>query len=837
MMKKSLLLIIWLFTILHAQAQVDNYALSFSGNGSVRCGELVQMEHQTSYTFQFWICPTEWNEGAVIFKSGDSFSACLDTEGSIVFTIGETSLKATAKKQLSVGNWAQVTLLCNEGAAKVYANTVKCGSGTLAAIPETSSGLVIGEGFNGRLDEMRFWKIALSDEFDYFRHNTINQFNPNWDNLVAYYKMDQELCENLVDYKGVYTHDADYNYHGTLKGDAQKVKVTDNTGLPYLVNGAYTNNERFYDRSIPREQYLLSNDLIILGIESYADGHLRFSTPCNHGTLDNCEWLTNYKGRSGVLSLNGNGRMNVGKNALLLDENSDGKATNAYAFETWLYLDEWTEGAYLFRKESEDGTQGLSIRLGEEDKQQVIVRVDGRDYGHGGKLAVGEWTHLGIVSRTATSSAQLFGYVYNGTMSLGKSSMCDPVADNKPTNTSQFEAYIGEGLKGKMDDIMIWNNRPFDSNEIKSNMQGQFKMPGIGKEVTAETMRCYNSLWRFDKEEAPGYDTYSQDEWLAIMKSAYKGYRGAKFRISVKSHDGWENTISNKSRREIFAADLAKLSENYDGVELDLEWASSWTNYGLLAEAIRKALPEGKIFEVSVHSYNYRYPTAKMDVVDAFTVQQYGPQKGWFAMSNYKSTLTSMGNYGYAKDKIYASYSTTTSGPYTDGTMVSSVIKGVRSGLMEGNFEPNEETDSWTGSDGLTYYFTGPLQTYNRAKYVVDNLYHGIFYWDMGNDVPVSHQYNLAKWCSYALNANVDTLITHVDVKPYEKLSDIIEMHYADDKTEMTGTVCVYNMAGMLVRKAATREKAIGMLPRGLYIIKGRNSQGKRVAEKVNKQY
>ena len=836
MMKKSLLLIIWLFTTFYAQAQVDNYALSFSGNGSVRCGELVQMEHQTSYTFQFWICPTEWNEGAVIFKSGDSFSACLGTEGSIVFTVGETSLTATAKKQLSVGNWAQVTLLCNEGAAKVYANTVKCTSGTLAAIPETGSGLVIGEGFNGRLDEMRFWKIALSDEFDYFRHNTINQFNPDWDNLVVYYKMDQDLCENLVDYKGVYTHGVDYNYHGTLEGDAQKVKVTDNTGLPYLVNGAYTNNERFYDRSIPREQYLLSNDLIILGIESYKDGHLRFSTPCNHGTLVNCERLAEFKGRSGVLSLNGNGKMSVGKNAMLIDEDGNGKATNAYAFECWLYLDEWTEGAYLFRKENEDGTQGISIRLGEEDKQQVFVRVDGRDYGHGGKLVVGEWMHFSIVSRTATASAQLFGYVYNGTMSLGKNSMCDPVADNKPTNTSSFEAYIGEGLKGKMDDIMIWNNRPFDSNEIKSNMQGQFKMPGIGKEVTAETMRCYNSLWRFDKDEYPGYDSYSQDEWLAIMKSAYSGYRGAKFRISVKSHDGWETTISNKSRREIFAADLAQLSENYDGVELDLEWANSWANYGLLAEAIRKALPEGKIFEVSVHAYNYSYPTAKMGVVDAFTVQQYGPQKGWFSMNNYRSTLTSMVNYGYTKNKVYASYSTTTSGPYSGSTMVSSVIKGVRSGLMEGDFQPNSETDSWTGSDGLTYYFTGPLQTYNRAKYVVDNLYHGIFYWDMGNDVPVSHKYNLAKWCSYALNANVDTLITHVDVKPYDKSSGIEDMRYVDGRIEMVGKVSVYNMAGMLVRKAATREEAVGVLPRGLYILKGKDSQGKRVVEKVNKQ-
>jgi hypothetical protein len=194
-----------------------------------------------------------------------------------------------------------------------------------------------------------------------------------------------------------------------------------------------------------------------------------------------------------------------------------------------------------------------------------------------------------------------------------------------------------------------------------------------------------------------------------------------------------------------------------------------------------------------------------------------------------------MGNYGYAKNQVYASYSTTTSGPYKNGSMVSSVIKGVRSGLMDGNFTPNEERDSWTDSDGLTYYFTGPLHTYNRSNYVVDNLYHGIFYWDMGNDVPVSHKYNLAKWCSYALNANVDTLITHVDVKPYDKSSGIREMRYAGGRIEMVGKVSVYNMAGMLVRKAATREEAVGVLPRGLYILKGKDSQGKRVVEKVNK--
>ena len=109
-MKKSLVLYILLVAALHSQAQVDNYALSFSGNGSVHCGELVQMEQQTSYTLQFWIYLNEWVEGAAIFKCGNDFSACLGTEGSIVFTVGETSLRAAAKKQLSTGRWTQVTL-------------------------------------------------------------------------------------------------------------------------------------------------------------------------------------------------------------------------------------------------------------------------------------------------------------------------------------------------------------------------------------------------------------------------------------------------------------------------------------------------------------------------------------------------------------------------------------------------------------------------------------------------------------------------------------------------------------------------------------------------------
>lgn len=318
------------------------------------------------------------------------------------------------------------------------------------------------------------------------------------------------------------------------------------------------------------------------------------------------------------------------------------------------------------------------------------------------------------------------------------------------------------------------------------------------------------------------------------MKSAYEGYRGAKFRISVKSHDGWERTISSKSKRKIFAADLAELSKPYDGVELDLEWASSWFNYGLLAEEIRKVLPAEKSFEVSVHAYNYNYPKDKIGVANAFTVQQYGPQKHWFRYSRYKQTLKGMEDYGYPKEKIYASYSTTTSGPYKNGSQSSPIIIGVRKGLMDGNFVPQEETDEYTHTDGNQYYFTGPLQTYLRAKYVTDQLYRGIFYWDMGNDVPVEHHYNLAKWCSYGLNANVDKLVTHVDVRPYES-TGIQDIEFSSRDQEMKGEVRVYNMTGIQIVKAANFQLAESMLPSGIYLFKGKNYAGKSVSMKLKK--
>ena len=749
-------------------AQVTNYALRLDAGGSVDCGAVPEMDARSSYSIQLWLCPDQWTPNATLLSVGSNFSIELGAQGSLNVNVGDVTMPVNSAS-LSAGRWSQLTLVCNAGEAIALIDGVQCAATMLPQFT-TGGSLVIGGGnFAGRIDDVRLWNDALNNDFNYFINNTLNKWCPQYDALVAYYKFDYDLCENAVDLKTL--NATEYNHHGIFSpSGARREVVTDNSGLKYLVNGAYTNNSRFYDRGIPRDQYLLANDLIILGINSYSDGHLRYSTPCCHASITGGSYLAEFEGRTGVLQLDGSGSMACTKDCLIPTIDSNGVTSLGYTFETWIYLDEWTEGAYIFRKENEDGSKGFSISLGNADTKQIVVRCNGKRYVNQNSMKVGEWVHLGITTNQGSTSRLTYMFCFNGVGKFATSSVSDGSMDYTPTDMSECIAYIGEGLKAKLDETVVWN-RKFYESDIAAHSR-KIPMPSIGGIQTADILNNACAYFTFDDAANPGYDSHSQDEWLRIMKSAYEGYRGYKVRISVASHSGWLGTIADAAKRKIFAADLARLSAPYDGVELDLEWAdavSDWANYGLLADEIRAVLPAEKSFAVSCHAYGaYRYPVAKMDKVDAFTFQQYGPSNTFFSWNNFTSSCKNFISYGFPKNKIMLSYSTTTSGPYNEaGTKTGSAVIGVRNGLLDGeDYEPQDDMERGAYNQ-YYYYFTGPKQTYRRAKYCVDNNLQGIFYWDMGNDVPVTHKYNLAKHCSYALNANVDSIVTKVNVNHF----------------------------------------------------------------------
>ena len=837
-------------------AQVDNYAIRLSAGGSVDCGFMPELNGCKSYTIQFWMNADEWTEGATLLQRGDGLRIWISAKNTITATIGEQSL-ALNSTLFTANRWNHLMLLSDGTKVYIYVNGNRAKTLTAqCAIPvdSESSFLIGGDLYQGRIDEIRVWNTAITDEFGYFVHTTLNKWVPQLDNLVAYFKGDQELCPNLVDYKPLFDTTAEYNHHGTFSATGATLeKVTDNTGLPYLLNGAYTENSRFYDRAIDRDKYLLANDLIILGITSYSDGHLEYTSPCDHGTMENGEFIAEFEGRKGVLNLKGDGAKVTTTKTALVPPLVNGVA-QGYCFETWIYLDKWTEGAYLFRKESADGQHGFSISLGDEELKAVVVKVNGKKFVNRSKLELGKWIHMAITTFGGGTTRTTFLFAYDGNESYATASLSDDSTDDTPTEMDDCVAYIGENLSAKLDETVLWNQR-LSLDDIRNHMTN-IPFPGISKEVTAQIIMKSAAYYRYDDPNNLIYDSYSQDEWRRIMLSAYEGYRGYQVRISVRGHTNWQTTISNASKRKIFAADLARLSEGYDGVELDLEWMDgTQTNLGLLADDILAALPKGKTLMISCHAYGaYQFPKAKINNVDGFTFQQYGPQNTYTKWSSFTSSYNSFVNYGFPKDKIYLSYSTTTSKGYTSSGTAQGDVVGVRKDgfLPEDSYTPNYTADYETCQyNGYTYYFMGPGQVYRRAKHVVDNNLQGIFYWDMGNDVKTSNPYSLPKASNYALNCNVDTLVTEVNInhptgiRPISKADEEkITIRFnaqdqiltADSPSSFTiHSLQLFSASGKCVATCQCPSTSTRNLPSGVYIARIRLADGTFISRKFIK--
>lgn len=160
-------------------------------------------------------------------------AAQLGKTGEILFKSGGTSLSASSAA-LVPGNWVQYTLVCDNGRATAMINGAEAASGQLAAIPADAGEFTIGGGYSGRIDEIRLWKAVLADRYDRFIFNTINRWNPQWDDLHVYYKMDQDGCANLVDYKVIEAAEApEFNNHGIMSASGvRRVSAADNTAMP-----------------------------------------------------------------------------------------------------------------------------------------------------------------------------------------------------------------------------------------------------------------------------------------------------------------------------------------------------------------------------------------------------------------------------------------------------------------------------------------------------------------------------------------------------------------------------------------------------------------------------
>ena len=305
-MRKVLFALFLLLGLSSINAQVKNYSLKFNPQGFVTLGDLPALNNLSSFTIQFWMCPTEWQKGTTLLNRGDSFSIALGNEGQLTVAIGASEVTVSSPR-LTSQVWNHITILNGDGQFAVRINNEEVYTYSNSyIIPNEEVHCILGGNYSGRLDELRIWKTVLSSDYNYMWQNTLNQYHPQWNDLVAYYKFDQDLCENIVDYT--------YQNHGTMTttGVIREV-VADNDSFRYFIAGAYSDFSRFADRAIDREKYLLANTLIVLGINSNSDGRAYAAYPYNEGIVSNGSYLAEYQGRKGVLALNGSeiGRAHV----------------------------------------------------------------------------------------------------------------------------------------------------------------------------------------------------------------------------------------------------------------------------------------------------------------------------------------------------------------------------------------------------------------------------------------------------------------------------------------------------------------------------------------------
>jgi len=828
-----------------ATAQTTNYSLNLNGTGLVEMNSIEALDYSKPFAVQMFVNLESWSEGAFLLsqKSGVAglelklgSSASQEVILNIFNEQGASSIAAPIST-FENNKWFHLTLSYDGGASKVakfYIDGALTKEGVLSSGVDLSSlystsSLRLGEGVKGRIDEVRIWSAPL-DEESIAWNNTLSRFQLMSDDLTAYWRFDQDQCDNVVDYKG--------DNHGVFV-NSDRVEVTDNANLAYRIVSGYTSFPRMIDRGqISRDMYLMTNDLIILSAQVLKTGQVYMDYADNQGVISNGEHLFSFDGREGVVHFKGEGAgMQVGVETLY--ENPS-KATSVATLECWLNLDSWVEGAALLKKS--EGDNIISIYLGKEDNRELIVNLNGYEFISQGNLKMNEWQHVAVkLNPTSSRFNRKVRFQFDTAAEVYATTAPSSGTLNEVPLMSTTATVIGENLHGKMDEVMIWRSDRSEGNTRFDASNGYSYPTGEWSDI----LLC--SYWKFDDDSNVGLDSQSWKEMEKYIRSQYEGHRGYKIRYGFISADGeeWKGMIANPETLERFLGDVEVLMQDMDGFDLDFEWcynATEWANYGNLVERLRAIIPQEKTFTCSLHAVSYKLDKKYIDMVDYFTFQIYGPSPEIFEYDRYVKAYTDFVNHGYPNDKILLSI----------GALATNSAKAVVGYKDVIGSNPNIGKDiDQVQHNGSTYYFNG-VNTVQRKMNVVNELnFAGSMYFDMGNDLHVSNDYSLIRAMDEVVAANVDSLITHVDVgtsiNPPKGESAKVKIYpvpardfiQVDLPNEGAAQVVIYNLLGAEAKRLRIESSdniiSLDGLTPGVYLLV-LNQQGNYYREKLQIQ-
>lgn len=764
MILKKLMLACLLVCSVPVFSQTVNYAISNDGAGSISTSVIHELNGSAEATVQMWVNPAEWVKGAQLYNQ-DNICIELGDNSSLIIKSGSNS--ATCVAGIALNAWSQLTIVYDNSSVKCYVNNEsKEATGSLPAIlPDATATCYIGKNFKGRIDEIRVWKKALEQK-DFFWNNTLNKFNPNYDALVSYWKCDQDQCEHLVDYK--------FAHHGIINR-MQRVVVDDNAVMRYRVVTGYTNLMRFTDRpNINRDMFLMTNDLILLSAKVQQDGSLFPEYPDNSATPTNVSYLAEFKGRKGVMSFQGMGSKLVAEDGRTLFDPTARfgyGSPSAATISGWVYIDQWVEGAEIFSNYLSESECAI-VKLGSEADKEIVVNLCGTIGTLKNKVEIGKWHYLSVTFNPAKSALTERGFnpfLVSVDYTIYKSFPAKDVVlsgnDMKITTVPAMEnstLTLGKDFNGKLDEVMVWGGLD-RSGSAKNDAENEYQW-NVGNWNNI----FLNSYWKGDDPDNIGKDSQSYTGMIEFIRKYYAGYRGMKIRLGIIYPDGdkWKNSVLNKDECvDNLIRDAKVLLEHCDGLDVDLEWMYSSSDWALYNKIVGRLINEvmagkDKTFTCSLHKVSYGgFSKDLIKDVDYFTFQLYGPNKETYYWDYYPEAYNWFTGYGFPKDKILMSYGV---------LLVNNGEEGYKDlfekyGMNDGNFDP--DLNSWD-CNGTMRYYNGVNQTKRKQEFIIEKDCRGTMYFDMGNDQPVSDYKSLIRAQNDILASNVDTLITKVDLDP-----------------------------------------------------------------------
>lgn len=740
-----------------SNAQVTNYSLNLDGSGNVNIGTVEGLKSASQFTVQAWINPVVWTSGSSVLSKGapaSDFSLSLGSEGEILVSISGVSV-SVKDASLKAGEWHHLTVVYNGDQAdklrayvdNIEVNNITNAQNLPAAISSDDSFMYIGERFNGRIDELRIWDKALSPE-DFYYRNTLNKFHPSYSNLIAYYKFDQNLCPNIVDY---------INNNNGIMENATRVATTDNRVFRYRILSGYTDFNRYIDGAarVDKNMFTMTNDLIILAGDVYEDGKIHFSCPENEGVLQNTAYLSDFAGRSGVLNFKGSGAsMNVGPYVFTKQNKT---AMEELTFQGWFYINNWVDGAIIISQKNTDAEQ-ISITLGDETERSLVVNVNGMEYIFKNHMKVAEWQYFGIKFNPGARTNRKFTLQIDGDTEYGAEVYPSSFTLKALPLMNRTDAFIGTNFDGKMDEVMIWEKLRAASGVTNSALNGYVLPSGNWDDI------WLNSYWKCDDAANPGKNYKGWKNMVQNIRDHYKGYRGMKVRLGLLGRGDWKSMVKDADKRAVFAQEIKDLVPYFDGFDVDFEWLDNNESaynqgYGPMVEALRAVIPtETHTFTVSLHAVSYALPKKYIDMVDYVTFQIYGPSKNWHYYNNFIATLPGFRRQGFPDDKILLSPSTLAS------TGTAGEVKGYKD-IIEANpnLDPNLD-DAMIGTK--SYAFNGVNTVKKKMNFIMDEDIRGVMYFDMANDLNVADNRSIVRTINSILASNVDSIVTEVGKLP-----------------------------------------------------------------------